>query len=64
MSLRRSSARLITASPVHIRGAGAAIRKFAGEPATPAELDVIAERMPERLRAAVSIAAWCALRYG
>lgn len=55
---------LIAASPVHIRGAGAATTKRKVEPATPAELQVIAEHMPERLRAAVAIAAWCALRYG
>lgn len=55
---------LIAASPVHIRGAGGATTKRKVEPATPAELQVIAEHMPERLRAAVAIAAWCALRYG
>ncbi len=55
---------LIAASPVHIRGAGAATTKRKVEPATPADLQVIADHMPERLRAAVAIAAWCALRYG
>ena len=55
---------LIAASPVHIRGAGGATTKRKVEPATPAELQVIADHMPERLRAAVAIAAWCALRYG
>lgn len=55
---------LITISPVHIRGAGAATKRRALEPATPAELEVIAANMPERLRAAVMISAWCALRYG
>ena len=55
---------LIAISPVHIRGAGAATKRRALEPATPAELGVIAANMPERLRAAVMISAWCALRYG
>jgi integrase len=55
---------LITASPVHIRGAGAATAKRPVEPATPAEIELIADNMPPRLRAAVWIAAWCALRYG
>ena len=55
---------LIQASPVHIRGAGAAATKRPVEPATPAEIDVMAANMPPRLRASVYIAAWCALRYG
>ncbi|MGC3992611.1 MAG: tyrosine-type recombinase/integrase [Propionicimonas sp.] len=55
---------LIAASPVHIRGAGAATTKRPVEPATPAEIELIADNMPPRLRAAVWIAAWCALRYG
>jgi len=55
---------LITISPVHIRGAGATTKRKVLEPATPAELNVIASNMPERLRAAVMISAWCALRYG
>ena len=55
---------LIAASPVHIRGAGAAATKRPVEPATPAEIELIADNMPPRLRAAVWIAAWCALRYG
>lgn len=55
---------LATTSPVHIRGAGAASRRRHLEPATPRELGVIINSMPERLRAAVAISAWCALRYG
>jgi integrase len=49
---------------VHIRGAGATTKRKVLEPATPAELNVIAANMPERLRAAAMISAWCALRYG
>jgi len=55
---------LVAISPVHIRGAGATITKRRVEPATPADLRVMAEHMPPRLAAAVPIAAWCALRYG
>lgn len=55
---------LITSSPIHIRGAGAAIKKRRLEPATPAEIETMTLHMPERLAAAVPIAAWCALRYG
>ena len=49
---------------MHIRGAGATIKKRRLEPATPAEIDTMTRHMPERLAAAVPIAAWCALRYG
>ncbi len=55
---------LIATSPVHLRGAGASIKKRQLEPATPAELETMAQNMPPRLAAAVLIAAWCALRYG
>lgn len=55
---------LITSSPVHIRGAGATTRKRRIEPATPAEIETMTRHMPDRLAAAVPIAAWCALRYG
>lgn len=55
---------LITTSPVHLRGAGAAAKKRRVEPATAAELELIERNMPPRLGAAVAIAAWCALRYG
>lgn len=55
---------LIAASPVHIRGAGAQAIKRNVEPATPAEIEMMADAMPPRLRASVIISAWCALRYG
>ncbi|SPD85251.1 putative prophage phiRv2 integrase [Micropruina glycogenica] len=55
---------LIAASPVHIRGAGAQAIKRKVEPATPAEIELMADAMPPRLRASVIISAWCALRYG
>lgn len=52
---------LIAASPDQVRGAGAATTKRPAEPATPAEIELFADNMPPRLRAAVWIAAWCAL---
>jgi integrase len=55
---------LIAASPVHIRGAGAQATKRKVEPASPAEIEIMADAMPPRLRASVIISAWCALRYG
>lgn len=55
---------IIASSPVHIRGAGAAVTKRAVEPATPAEIETMTRHMPPHLAAAVPIAAWCALRYG
>lgn len=55
---------IIAGSPVHIRGAGAAIKKRNLEPATPAEIDTMTRHMPAHLAASVPIAAWCALRYG
>lgn len=55
---------LITASPCKMPGAAVARRKRDIEPATVRELDEIAAAMPERLRLAVDLAAWCALRFG
>lgn len=34
------------------------------EPATPTEIEMMADAMPPRLRASVIALAWCALRYG
>lgn len=55
---------LIAVSPVHIRGAGTQTRAHKIEPATAAELATIAAAMPDRLRLAVLMSGWCALRYG
>ena len=56
---------LLPVNPCRIRGAGQAPKRATQtEPATPAELAVIADAMPERLRLMVLLAAWCALRYG
>lgn len=55
---------LIAASPCRKRGAGTIKRKVEIEPATLEELATITAHMPERLRLAVSLSAWCALRFG
>ncbi len=55
---------LVTATPCRIRSGGASKREREVRPATLAELEAITESMPERYRAAVLLAAWCALRFG
>lgn len=51
-------------NPAHIKGAGRVPRSTQIHPATLDELAVITEAMPEELRLAVQLGAWCALRYG
>lgn len=55
---------VIAVSPCRISGAGSSKRVKQIKPATLAELETLALEMPERLRATVLVAAWCALRYG
>lgn len=55
---------LIDKSPCRIQGAGTVKRAKVIEPATLEQLSTIVAAMPERLRAAVLLASWCALRYG
>lgn len=55
---------LVEASPCRKRGAGTIERKVEIGPASPEQLGVITAHMPERLRLAVSLSAWCALRFG
>jgi len=55
---------LIDANPARVRGGSQTTRRHRINPATPAELAVIVENMPERLQAAVLIAAWGGLRFG
>ena len=55
---------IIGPNPCRIRGAGQARRARRIEPASLAELEVIAGAMPPRLRLMVLLAAWCALRFG
>lgn len=54
----------LTENPAHIKGAGRVPRATQIHPATLGELAVITEAMPDQLRLAVQLGAWCALRYG
>lgn len=56
--------KLITTNPCQIEGAGQVGRAHKVRTATLGELSVIVENMPERLKLAVLLGAWCALRYG
>ncbi len=55
---------LIAANPCRVRAAGTSHRARAIRPATLAELEAATAAMPERLRAMVLLAAWCAMRFG
>lgn len=55
---------LIEANPCRIERAAKAKPSKPIRPATPAELNTIADAMPERYRLMVLLAAWCALRFG
>jgi integrase len=55
---------LIDANPARIVGAGRSKRVHKIRPASVAELGVLTEAMPERLRLMVTLASWCALRFG
>ncbi len=55
---------ILGVNPCQRKGAGRAKRRRKVKPATPAEVLTIAEHMPPRYRAAVLVAAWCALRWG
>lgn len=52
------------ANPARVRGGGSVKRKHDPRPATPAEVALIADQMPEGRRLMIGIAAWCGLRYG
>jgi integrase len=54
----------IDANPCRIVGAGRANRVHKIRPASVEELAVLTEEMPERLRLMVTLASWCALRFG
>lgn len=54
----------LTENPCRIRGGGTARSQTRIRPATLAELDTIADHMPEKYRLAVHLSAWCALRFG
>lgn len=55
---------IATANPAKVRGGGSTKRAKKIQPATLAELGVIAAAMPERRRLMVVLAAWTALRFG
>ena len=55
---------LIDANPCRIVGAGRAKRVHKIRPASVQELGVLTAAMPERLRLMVTLASWCALRFG
>jgi integrase len=51
-------------NPCRIAGAGRATRAHKIRPASIEELGVLTAAMPERLRLMVTLASWCALRFG
>lgn len=55
---------LIDANPARIVGAGRAKRVHKIRPASVEELAELTAAMPERLRLMVTLASWCALRFG
>ena len=55
---------LIGANPCHIKGAGTTKRAITIRPLTMTELAKLTEAMPERYRALILLASWCALRFG
>jgi integrase len=55
---------LIDANPCRITGAGRAKRVHKIRPASVEELGVLTAEMPERLQLMVTLASWCALRFG
>jgi integrase len=58
------SEQIIPFNPCVLRGAGSSQTSHKSRPATLAELAVIVDHMPDRLRLAVLLSAWCALRFG
>lgn len=55
---------LIESTPCRIEGASTPVRAGETRVATLDELEVIVKAMPDRYRAMVLLAAWCALRFG
>jgi integrase len=53
-----------TANPAKVRGGGSTERARKVKPASLAELEAIANAVPERHQLLVLLAAWCALRFG
>ena len=59
-----ASDEVIRDNPCRLRGAGTAKRAKKIRPASLSELEALTMALPERYRALVMLAAWCALRYG
>jgi integrase len=55
---------VIAANPCRVRGGGQSKRAVKIQPASLAELEVLVNAMPGRLKLMVLLAAWCALRFG
>jgi integrase len=55
---------ITTANPAKVRGGGSTTRVKKVKPASLTELEAIVRAMPERYRAMVLLASWCALRFG
>ncbi len=55
---------LISANPCRVRGGSATRPKTQPVVLTPAEIRLLADQMPERLRLSVLLGAWCQLRSG
>jgi len=53
-----------TENPCQIKSAGKPPKPRDVKPLTPAELEKVAEKVPEKYRVAVPVAAWCGLRFG
>lgn len=53
-----------TENPCQIKSAGKPPKARDVKPLTPAELEKVAEKVPEQYRVAVPVAAWCGLRFG
>jgi integrase len=55
---------LIAATPCRVRGAGQSKRVKKVQPASLAELEMIANAVPAKYQLMILLAAWCALRFG
>lgn len=55
---------LVETNPCRVRGGGSAKHKHQTKIASVPELEAIAAAMPERYRAMILLAGWCALRFG
>lgn len=53
-----------TENPCQIKSAGKPPKPRDVKPLSPAEIEKVAEKVPERYRVAVPVAAWCGLRFG